>query len=163
MYLCTYTFSALWIRRKDMVKKTILVYRLQLCTYYSCVLVSVLSLQRNNNALSSILWTTTFACAKLICQIKKCQTYFHTLYCRENRAGNSWQKFMNAQNFFFRRVWVRPQLLNIGQLPAAAGGQVKQSDANAKSRPPQLLCGQFQHNINHFCCKYCFQVWTWRL
>ena len=31
-----------------------------------------------NNTLSSILWTTTFACAKLICQIKKCQTYFHT-------------------------------------------------------------------------------------
>ena len=160
MYLCTYTFSALWIRRKDMVKKTILVYRLQLCTYYSCVLVSVLSLQRNNNALSSILWTTTFACAKLICQIKKCQTYFHTSTYIAVRTEGTHDKssWMRKISFFCfqQRVWVRPELLNIGQLPA--GGQVKQSDANAKSRPPQLLCGQFQHNINHFCCKYCFQV-----
>ena len=159
MYLCTYTFSALWIRRKDMVKKTILVY---IHTHIlMCFGFSVLSLQRNN-ALSSILWTTTFACAKLICQIKKCQTYFHTLYCRENREGthdkNSWMRRI----FFQKSLSCRPQLLNIGQLPAA-GGQVKQSDANAKSRPPQLLCGQFQHNINHFCSKYCFQVWTWRL
>ena len=80
MYLCTYTFSALWKRRKDMVKKTILVSRYT----YVYVLVSVLCSTYlcmdpyRNNTLSSILWTTTFACAKLICQIKKCQTYFHT-------------------------------------------------------------------------------------
>ena len=153
MYLCTYNIFCFVEKKKRYGEKTILVSVciLGIPRTYIHVLVSVpvygMDLYRNNT-LSSILWTTTFACAKLICQIKKCQTYFHTstyLYCCLNR-GNSWQKFMNAQNFIFfcfqQRVWVRPELLNIGHLPA--GGQVKQSDA-AMSRPPQLLWGQFQH------------------
>ena len=47
MYLCTYTFSALCIRRKDMVKKTILVYLLRythifwLQYIFVCILVAV--------------------------------------------------------------------------------------------------------------------------
>ena len=148
MYLCTYTFSALWKRRKDMVKKTILVSRYT----YVYVLVSVLCSTYvcmdpyRNNTLSSILWTTTFACAKLICQIKKCQTYFHTSTYIAVRTEGTHDKssWMRKISFFCfqQRVWVRPELLNIGQLPA--GGQVKQSDA-AMSRPPQLLWGQFQH------------------
>ena len=105
MYLCTYTFSALWKRRKDMVKKTILVSRYT----YVYVLVSVLCSTYlcmdpyRNNTLSSILWTTTFACAKLICQIKKCQTYFHTSTYIAVRTEGTHDKssWMRKISFFF--------------------------------------------------------------
>ena len=83
MYLCTYNIFCFVEKKKRYGEKTILVSVciLGIPRTYIHVLVSVpvygMDLYRNNT-LSSILWTTTFACAKLICQIKKCQTYFHT-------------------------------------------------------------------------------------
>ena len=81
MYLCTYNIFCFVEKKKRYGEKTILVSVCILSRYtqdlHTCFGFSGMDLDRNNT-LSSILWTTTFACAKLICQIKKCQTYFHT-------------------------------------------------------------------------------------
>ena len=117
-----------------------------------------------NNTLSSILWTTTFACAKLICQIKKCQTYFHTstlpILLLEQRELMT--KVHECAEFHFFFVFSRE--FESDQNYWILGSCLLADKSNKVMLPCRghLSCFEANFNIHtiHFYCKNCSQVWT---
>ena len=120
-----------------------------------------------NNTLSSILWTTTFACAKLICQIKKCQTYFHTstlpiLLLEQRELMTKVHECAEFHFFLFSaKSLSQTRIIEYWALACWRTSQTKWcchvEATSAALRPISTYI--LKHNI-HFYCKNCSQVWT---